>query len=130
MIEYGDKRLVKRMTNKVKIEGKSDERYEDIKKAIILDKARQFTIIRGDSVQELTIYNEDAIHKLPNYHNKTFYPISSGFPLTIDSNLVDLSINKDEIIVNNSTKVIRVFYKIQFERLKFKRTLHFSAKMI
>ncbi|MDQ2180219.1 PDZ domain-containing protein [Marinifilum sp. D714] len=111
----------------LKIEGKSYERFNDIKKIMLLNKAGHFTINRNDSVQELVIDSNKAIQEIISQKSELFYPVFAKYPLRVESVIpisyaYDAGIKKgDEIItVNNDTTFFyRDFAKsIQLNRNK------------
>lgn len=103
----------------LKIEGKPYERFYDIKKIILLNRAEHFTISRNDSVQELVIDSHKAIQEIISHKGELFHPILAHYPLRVQSVIPisyahDAGIKKgDEIItVNNDT----VFYYRDFAK--------------
>ena len=96
----------------VQIEGKSFERFYDIKKIILLERAKRFSIIRKDSLQDLVIDSNKAIQEIISNNSELFYPVYAKYPLKIasvrsSSSAFDAGLQKgDEIITVNKDTVL------------------------
>ncbi|MBK3519567.1 PDZ domain-containing protein [Carboxylicivirga marina] len=68
----------------LEINGQAYERFTDIKKSLLIDNARDFTVLRNDTVMKLSVTNEDAITDVFTNNARIFSPITIVYPFEID----------------------------------------------